>query len=239
MSVDFKSLVGKLFHMSGSQAMPSDSTQEYEYENTTEQTFVAPSDGYLTIGSGVSNGSSHCVCWGGIETTVASNEATAVFAPMKKGQTRYFSVTSYRFVRFIPTIGGGLSPILQSGGALCLRLKTILHQSATLLTKDPFHQTKLSTFSLRKQPKLMSRPLMAMLSVLPQISLMLQQSILATGNLLYRLFLATLTHGAVFGSRVKKGILLQLISRVLANRHFDLYSRGMAQANLAKEVCHA
>lgn len=57
----------------------------------------------------------------------------------------------------------------------------------------------------------------------------------ATGNLLYRLFLATLMHGAVFGSRVKKGILLQLVSRVLADRHFDLYSRGTAQANLAFE----
>lgn len=87
------------------QAMPSDSAQEYEYENTVEQTFVAPSDGYLTIGSGVSNGSGHTVCWGGIETTVGSDENTAVFAPMKKGQTRYFSVTSYRFVRFIPTVG--------------------------------------------------------------------------------------------------------------------------------------
>ena len=89
------------------QAMPSDSVQEYEYENISEQAFVAPSDGYLTIGSGVSNGSGHCVCWGGIETAVASNENTAIFAPMKKGQTRYFSVTNYRFVRFIPTVGGG------------------------------------------------------------------------------------------------------------------------------------
>ena len=30
----------------------------------------------------------------------------------------------------------------------------------------------------------------------------------------------------------KKGILLQLVSRVLADRHFDLYSRGTAQANI-------
>lgn len=243
MSVNIKSLVEKLFHMSSSQAMPS--TSEISVSASEgEGSFTAPTDGYLVLGASRKSSSDFAVVniWNNINTCSASSAGygqSRAYVPCKKGKTVQFSIIgNVDRSAFISTIGGGLSSILQSGGALCLRLKTILHQSATLLTKDPFHQTKLSMFSLRKQPKLMLRPLMAMLSVLPQIPLMLTQSILVAGNLLYRLFLATLMHGAVFGSRVKKGILLQLISRVLADRHFDLYSLVTAQANLAKEVCH-
>lgn len=243
MSVNIKSLVEKLFHMSSSQAMPS--TSEISVSASEgEGSFTAPTDGYLVLGASRKSSSDFAVVniWNNINTCSASSAGygqSRAYVPCKKGKTVQFSIIgNVDRSAFISTIGGGLSSILQSGGALCLRLKTILHQSATLLTKDPFLQTNLSTFSLRKQAKLMSRPLTVMLSVLSQISLMLNQSILATGNLLYRLLLATLMHGAVLGSLVKKGMLLQLISRVLGDRHFDLYSLGMVQANLAKEVCH-
>lgn len=223
------------------QAMPNVASHITLANNVGNETeFVAPSNGYVCL-QGQSNAVNN-------ELSLVSNELRSsswgvngwgvrIFLPIGKGQSFKAASNGFAFnaLTFISSIGGGLSSIIQSGGAVCLRLKTILYQSAILLTKDLFHQTNLSTFSLRKQAKLMSRPLMAMLSVLPQIPLMLKQSILVTGNLLHRLFLATLRHGAVFGSRVKKGILLQLISRVLADRHFDLYSLGMVQANLRSQ----
>lgn len=214
----------------------------YSGTSANQVTQTAPADGYYQqhVNGYPSQGYNDISAPNETRAFVANTPESSAMIRVAKGDKVVMSVLSFdsiisRTIAFIPSIGGGLRSILQSGGALCLRLKTILHQSATLLTKDPFHQTKLSTFSLRKQPKLMSRPLMAMLSVLPQISLMLTQSILVTGNLLYRLFLATLMHGAVFGSRVKKGILLKLISRVLGDRHFDLYSLGMVQANLRSQ----
>ena len=222
------------------QSLPTESfvSQVSVPNDEGNHSYISPIDGwvqYMPINGNATNVQLH---YQNVHSVMASGVPFTFygFVPVQKGvEVLARSSGDSGVLLFIRSIGGGLSSILQSGGALCLRLKTILYQSAILLTKDPFHQTNLLTFSLRKQAKLMSRPLMAMLSVLSQISLMLKQSILATGNLLYRLFLATLTHGAVFGCHVKKGILLQLTSRVLADRHFDLYSRGTAQANLAFE----
>lgn len=106
--MSFKETLRALFKLSGGQAMPSDSETNYEYTSGNNQSFVAPSDGYLSIGSSMdSNDWSRCVMWGGIETVNADNGNSAAFSPMKKGQTKHFNVTSVRFVKFISTVGGG------------------------------------------------------------------------------------------------------------------------------------
>ena len=120
------------------QAMPAESSTEYSYESTDSVTFTAPSDGYLTIGASQANGETRIICWGGVESTIAdkSGEALAVFSPMRKGQVKYFSVSAYRFVRFYPLVGGGLSSILQAiGGGLCLLSYSFNRFTSSLVRK--------------------------------------------------------------------------------------------------------
>ena len=110
------------------QAMPGSAYESYEYENNQDVAFVAPTDGYLTIGSTPDNdGISSIVSWGDIETSIQNTAGTptlgdlAISVPMRKGSTKYFSIKAPRFIRFFSTVGGGLNSIIQAlGGGLCL-----------------------------------------------------------------------------------------------------------------------
>ena len=150
------------------QAMPSSSITNYQYEEDSDQSFTSPNDGYLTIGGSLVNGVSRCVMWGGIESTIASNEETAAYVPMRKGQTVYFSVTNPRFIKFVSTIGGGLNQIIQAiGGGLCL----LSHLSKRFLNASLIEQAqrnKLAIKCLRQQELIGTRRLFLRLTDLRQ-----------------------------------------------------------------------
>ena len=125
MSVNIKSLVEKLFHMSGSQAMPS--TSEISVSASEgEGSFTAPSDGYLVLGASRKTSSDFAVVniWNNINTCSASSDGygqSRAYVPCKKGKTVQFSIIgNIDRSAFISTIGGGLNTILQAvGGGLC------------------------------------------------------------------------------------------------------------------------
>lgn len=125
MSVNIKSLVEKLFHMSSSQAMPS--TSEISVSASEgEGSFTAPTDGYLVLGASRKSSSDFAVVniWNNINTCSASSAGygqSRAYVPCKKGKTVQFSIIgNVDRSAFISTIGGGLNQILQAiGGGLC------------------------------------------------------------------------------------------------------------------------
>lgn len=131
MSVNIKSLVEKLFHMSSSQAMPS--TSEISVSASEgEGSFTAPTDGYLVLGASRKSSSDFAVVniWNNINTCSASSAGygqSRAYVPCKKGKTVNFSIIGNvdRSV-FISTIGGGAKSLLAlavrcvRGGVPCL-----------------------------------------------------------------------------------------------------------------------
>ena len=145
MSVNIKSLVEKLFHMSSSQAMPS--TSEISVSASEGGgSFTAPSDGYLVLGARRKTSSEFAVVniWNNINTCSASSDGygqSRAYVPCKKGKTVQFSIIGkVDRSAFISTIGGGLNTILQSGGALCLRLTNSFKQLSSSLTHKLYQQ---------------------------------------------------------------------------------------------------
>ena len=113
MSVNIKSLVEKLFHMSSSQAMPS--TSEISVSASEgEGSFTAPTDGYLVLGASRKTSSDFAVVniWNNINTCSVSSAGygqSRAYVPCKKGKTVQFSIIgNVDRSAFISTIGGGL-----------------------------------------------------------------------------------------------------------------------------------
>ena len=156
MSVNIKSLVEKLFHMSSSQAMPS--TSEISVSASEgEGSFTAPTDGYLVLGASRKSSSDFAVIniWNNINTCSASSAGygqSRAYVPCKKGKTVQFSIIgNVDRSAFISTIGGGLKAFAQSGGALCLRLKTIFNRFSSSLVAKRIHHRVLYKSTYRQR----------------------------------------------------------------------------------------
>lgn len=166
------------------QAMPGSTSESYEYENNENVTFVAPTDGYLTIGSTPDDdGKSFIVSWGDIESSIQNSAGTptlgdlAISVPMRKGSTKYFSVKAPRFIRFFSTVGGGgikrlLSQTVRCvlGGAICLKtssahsLKRYLRTRRATLALKRSRKKRTELISANK-PQVTTQPLAMDISV--------------------------------------------------------------------------
>lgn len=123
------------------QAMPNVASHITLANNVGNETeFVAPSNGYVCL-QGQSNAVNN-------ELSLVSNELRSsswgvngwgvrIFLPIGKGQSFKAASNGFAFnaLTFISSIGGGLRSILQSGGALCLRLKTIFNRCSNSLAR--------------------------------------------------------------------------------------------------------
>lgn len=107
------------------------------------QMFVMPADGWVSLGGWQTNNEyGAAYIWGasGKERPTASTSSTNSFGYtaqalgfFKKGEQVNYNLhgfTNY-YARIFPVIGGGLNSIIQSGGELCLRLKTIFNRCSS------------------------------------------------------------------------------------------------------------
>lgn len=142
------------------QAMPGDTDVIVSANpaSTNPVRFVAPSDGYVYVSDrGVNNQVSSLEVnhadYGpfGTRSFGDGNSIIRLIFPVKKGRSVdiNFSNTALTDIvcRFRATIGGGLNTILQSGGALCLRLTNSFKQ----LSSSPQRKGNLTPFIQRLQ----------------------------------------------------------------------------------------
>ena len=89
------------------QSMPSSTVTSYQYSSNTDQHFTAPSDGYLNISAQQSGSQTYVSIWSGLGSAINGANNLATFVPCRKGETKWFSVSSISVVEFVSTIGGG------------------------------------------------------------------------------------------------------------------------------------
>lgn len=174
---NIKSYLQTLFKMSGSQSAPkANSYIELNVQNGT--TYVAPSDGYVSIASENTQGLARITVegscesgmnsWGGIEGTSSS-----LWVRVNKGDMVSFTLENLKEVywaRFIRTVGGGKILVPQRFKwrySPCLRLKTscaawlnLRLAKATSLTKQSscrFRQAQHLSTPLRQTASCLSR----------------------------------------------------------------------------------
>ena len=141
------------------QAMPGDTDVivSANPSSTNPVRFVAPSDGYVYVSDrGVNNQVSSLEInhadFGpfGTRSFGDGNSISRLIFPVKKGRSVDINISNTALTdivcRFRATIGGGLNTILQSGGVLCLRLKTIFARGACVSVRQKQKDTSLTQF---------------------------------------------------------------------------------------------
>lgn len=156
------------------QPFPSTSHIEIISSDNTEQVdYVAPDSGYVEVSTKYVNESGSLQLWDLTSNlayqTYKQNEDVRLkfYIPVKKGETvRKSGPLTVDGMRFTRCIGGGLNSILQalqSGGALCLRLKTIFKRfSSSLVGKRSLLLTEFNTQYLQTRRGLKRIPLRMM-----------------------------------------------------------------------------
>lgn len=158
---NIKSYLQTLFKMSGSQSAPkANGYIELNVQNGT--TYVAPSDGYVSIASENTQGIARITVegscesgmnsWGGIEGTSSS-----LWVRVNKGDMVSFTLENLKEVywaRFIRTVGGGKILVPQRFKwrySPCLRLKTSFVRSSKLAqaTLSPARSMEVELISAR------------------------------------------------------------------------------------------
>ena len=244
MSVNIKSLVEKLFHMSSSQAMPS--TSEISVSASEgEGSFTAPTDGYLVLGASRKTSSDFAVVniWNNINTCSVSSDGygqSRAYVPCKKGKTVRFSIIgNVDRSAFISTIGGGLNQIIQAiVGGLCHLSHSFNRFSSSLVAKQCRAVRTLILQSLRLVDGAnnlllhLTDTLKHTFSTQEQSNFQTLQQPFGQNQLLMflrgliSLFTKAINLSCILTTKIQK----ELISSS---------SRQSAQPNLAKEVCHA
>lgn len=145
----------------------------YNGTSANPVTQTAPADGYYQqhVNGYPSQGYNDISAPNETRAFVANMPESSAMIRVAKGDKVVMSVISFdsiisRTIAFIPCIGGGLSSIIQSGGALCLRLKTIFNRCSNSLARK--HCRAVRALIFRSLPrvsgvKLLQPHLMAML----------------------------------------------------------------------------
>lgn len=114
----------------------------YNGTSANPVTQTAPADGYYQqhVNGYPSQGYNDISAPNETRAFVANMPESSAMIRVAKGDKVVMSVLSFdsiisRTIAFIPCIGGGLRSIIQSGGALCLRLKTIFNRCSNSLAR--------------------------------------------------------------------------------------------------------
>ena len=147
-----KELLQTLFKLSGSQAMPSgDKVVLMSQNGPISQEVVAPNDGYLNFDA---RGSKANVTYLQSHALIYSDSSLrhGLMVPVKKSERviLYSGCDGLATLTFLRTVGGGLNSILESGGALCLRLKNTLARSLNSVAGKQCRQTRLFKWESQK-----------------------------------------------------------------------------------------
>ena len=109
----YKKLTNALFKLSGGQAMPS--AEVVSVSKTSDNNYVAPSDGYFTLDGeqAIGNGSYLHGTSSGLALITASlqGQGAKLYSPAKKGSTVFLFASQYTSsnISFTKLVGGGLT----------------------------------------------------------------------------------------------------------------------------------
>lgn len=210
----------------------------------TTHTTVSPIDGWACMNSNDGNVDNFQLFTNEIHSLISLPGTFWFrgFIPVKKGDVvnyRCSGSSSGAILRFIRSIGGGLSSIIQSGGALCLRLKNCFKR----LTSSPSHKpcqqrqqrkvqrlTEAGTQSFR-----LSTAMRCSSHQMRQTLTHLRYSVVT----LCRCHRRMLNLGLLSMFHAEKGKQYTQLLTERVDRYYALSGRLFQNNLIAKEVCHA
>lgn len=207
-------------------------------DSTGTSDVVAPCDGWVNLISSTLNGQNYQLYTEGAQFLLAGNFNCWYRAsiPVKKGDVVHVhSEGTASTLRFVRSIGGGINQILQSGGALCLRLKNVLSRFSSSQVVKQLHLQKQFLLMCPHLVKNTQRHLTGLYALVEMRNVLLPR---------FRGIQSKLLHSATTASGQAQLFQLEKVQQY----GLTLKERGrcsvtsllaLAQANLAKEVCHA